>query len=224
MRVWMFTSTLQVEDNAPRDSDGLTILYEEYCKIGDIEYMIPTISVNIENVKISKNGSIGLKELERKAYEITGKVIDGYTYLSMRNYDIIYLVLDVGFLIRAEIKLPKKYLKMKTKERSRYVPLTLKEEDKPKVLKISRGDIIAFKSTIEAMWTDMWGGAVYVSFKGKIVDREIMKDHSMWLLVEVLPHEKEYKLDSYYSKHPLSQRLSDGDIVIEYPSSKDYNL
>lgn len=224
MQVWMFASNLQVEDNAPRKNDGVTILYEKYCRVGNIEYMIPSVSIHANDVKISNSGSIGLRELEGKVYEITGVAVDGYTYLSMCNYVIIYLVLDVGFLMRAEIRLPKKYLEMKTRVGTRCVPLTLTEKDKPKVLKISKGDFVTFKSKIEAMWTDMWAGEVYVSFKGKIVEREIMKDHSMWLLVEVLPHEKEYKLDSYYSKHPLSQRLSDGDITIEYPSSKDYKL
>ncbi len=221
MRIWMFASNLQVEDNAPRKNDGVTILYEEYCKIGDIEYMIPTVSVNIEDVKISKNGSIGLKELEGKEYEITGKVIDGYFHFGYCDTNFIYLVIDVGFLLRVSIDVPNKYLKIKTEYGYRCVPLVITEEDRPRTIRISKGDFITLKSKIEAMWTDMWCGAVYVSFKGKIVDREIMKDHSMWLLVEVLPHKKEYELDSYPSRHPLSQRLADGDIVVEYPTVED---
>ena len=224
MRVWMFTSTLQVEDNAPANHDEIGILYEEYCKVADIVYMMPTVSLNIEDVKISKNGSIELKEIGERMYEITGKVIDGYFHFGYCDTNFIYLVIDVGFLLRVSIDMPNKHLKIKTECGYRCVPLVLTEEDRPRTIRISKGDFITFKSKIHAMWTDMWGGAVYVSFKGKIVDREIMKDHSMWLLVEVLPHEKEYELDSYYSKHPLSQRLSDGDIVVEYPSSKDYNL
>ncbi len=224
MRVWMFASTLQVEDNAPVDSDDLTILYKEYCKIGDIEYMIPSVSVNIEDVKISKSGNIGLKELEGKEYEITGKVIDGYFHFGYCDTNSIYLVIDVGFLLRVSIDMPNKHLKIKTDYGYRCVPLVITEEDNPRIIRISKGDFITLKSKIEAMWTDMWCGAVDVSFKGKIVDREIMKDHSMWLLVEVLPHEKEYELDSYSSRNPLSQRLSDGDIIVEYPSSRDYKF
>ena len=223
MRVWIFTSTLQIEDNAPRANDGVTILYEEYCKVGDIVYMIPSVSLKVEDVKISKDGNIGLKELEGKMYEITGKVIDGYFHFGYCDTNSIYLVMDVGFLLRVSIDVPNKHLKIKTECGHRCVPLTLTDKDNPKTIKISKGDLITFKSKIEAMWTDMWCGAVDVSFKGKIVEREIMEDHSMWLLVEVLPHEKTYKLDLHFSNLPLSQKLSDGDIVVEYPTINHQN-
>ena len=180
--------------------------------------MMPTVSLNVEDVKISKDGSIGLKELEGKMYEITGKVIDGYFHFGYCDTNSIYLIIDAGFLLRVSINIPNKHLKIKRNMDIGVYPLTLTDKNNPQTIKISKGDLITFKSKIEAMWTDMWCGAVDVSFKGKIVEREIMEDHSMWLLVEVLPHEKIYKLDLHFSNRPMYQKLSDGDIVVEYPT------
>jgi len=75
--------------------------------------MMPTVSLNVEDVKISKDGSIGLKELEGKMYEITGKVIDGYFHFGYCDTNSIYLIIDAGFLLRVSINIPNKHLKIK---------------------------------------------------------------------------------------------------------------
>ena len=214
MQVWMFADNIQVEDNAPWDEE-LGTLYQEFAKVGEIVGPYPTVYVDVKDVSISKDGKINLEELEDKQYKITGEIVDGYLYFGYCDYSIIYLVIDVGFLIRLSIDVPLKHLKIKTDTGYRCVPLTLTEDDEPKSMQLSKGDFITFPAKIWAMWTDMWTGAVDVSFRGKIVDREINEDHSMWLLMEPLPSKKEYKLDS---RGKLDQRLADGDMLVEYPT------
>ncbi len=211
MQVWMFASEVQVDDNAPRGED-LEILYRKFAMVGEIVDPYPTVDVDVKDVSISKEGRIGLEGIGDKQYRITGEILDGYLYTAYCGRNIVYLVVDAGFLLRLAINVPLKYVRMKTGSVSRCVPLTLTEEDGPRSIRFSKGDLITFPAEIWAMWTDMWGSAVEVSFRGKIVDREINEDHSMWLLLEPLPSKKEYWLDT---KH---RRLSEGDIVIEYPT------
>ncbi len=218
MPVKMFVSNTQVEDIAPRD-ERLHIVYEDCCKVGEIIYPQPSISSEISGIKISRAGKSELTESDYGMYKVSGKIIGGFDYFGY-NVGILYLVIDAGFLIRAEIIYPVKHLIMKTDTGKRYVPLVLTSEDKPAKLEVGLGDYVTFESTrINAMWLDIWEGAVYIKFKGEIVDRTICEDKSMWIDVQPLNIEKHFELDSYYSKLPLSRILTwDERIEIEYPT------
>ena len=214
----MFVSSIQTEDIAPRD-ENLNILYEEFCKVGDVINPQPTVTAKINTVKISKKAHPELTEIGDGKYRITGKIIGGFNHFGHRIGDI-YLVIDVGFLIRANVVYPIKHITIKTENGKRYVPLVLTPEDEPETLSIGLGDYITFESVIiKAMWLDLWESTIYVDFKGTVVDRVINKDKSMWITVEPIKIEKKFQLCEYYSKLPLSKILSkDKRILIEYPS------
>jgi hypothetical protein len=206
MQVWIFANDVQVMDIAPRD-ENINILYEECCVIGEIIEPLPVAYVNMDDIIVSEYGNIDIVELENKTYKITEKIIDGYMdSITYKNKRRIYLVIDAGFLIRLEISIPTHYKDNNT-------------TDKEGVRKynrviFSKGSFVSFIGTIEAIWADICCGEIYVSFKGRVINRIINKDHSMWILVDPLKHRKEYKI--YTLK---KQTLSNGDIVIEYPTN-----
>ncbi len=218
MKMKMYVSAIQTEDITPRD-ENLNILYDEFCKVGDIISPQPTITAKINAVKISKKACPELTEIGDGKFRITGKIIGGFNHFGYQMGDI-YLVIDVGFLIRADVIYPVKHITIKTESRKRYVPLVLTPEDEPETLSIGLGDYITFESAvIEAMWLDLWESAIYVDFKGVVVDCIINKDKSMWITVEPIKIEKKFQLSDYYSRLPLSLILSeDKRILIEYPS------
>ncbi len=219
MNVKMYLDSLQVEDNAPRKDDGVTIIPEEFCKIGEIINPYPTCYADVEEVKISKKGEVKFEEIREGKYRITGKIVGGYieTWYDSRR---LYLAIDVGFLIRLMVKIPLKYIEIPTDTGRRRVILTLTPDDNPKTMRIAIGDYITFTSIIYAMFTDMWCSDLDVNFKGKVAKRKINDDHTMWIWVEPIPVEKKFKLGSL-SEWRSSEVLKEGKVIgFEYPTRR----
>ena len=96
----MFVSETQIDDMAPRDDD-LRILREEFCKVGDVEEMMPTLDTEITKVEFSREGRKEIVETGEGRYRITGEILDGYDFFGDYGYcnGKVHLVIDAGFLI-----------------------------------------------------------------------------------------------------------------------------
>ncbi len=204
----MYADDIQVMDIAPRD-ENMNILYEKCCVIGEIIYPIPVAYVNIDDITISEYGNIEIIELDNKTYKITGKIIDGYMdaiVYKNTNTRRIYLVIDSGFLIRLEISIPAHDNKSKTTDKERV--------RKHNRVIFSKGNFVTFIGKIEAIWADICCGEIYILFKGKVINRIINKDNTMWIQVDPLKHLKEYKICNL-----KKQTLSSGDIFVGYSTN-----
>jgi len=219
MRVWMFVYDIQIDDMAPRD-DELRILREEFCKVGDVEEMMPTLDTEVTKVEFSREGRKEIVETGEGRYRITGEILDGYEFFGYCGYckGKVHLVIDAGILIRVGVNYPIKHAKIG----SRCVPLVLSDDDEPRTIVIRKSDYITIESvSIDAMWLEMWSGDISVKFRGRIVDRRMTEDGNMWILVEPLPMKKEYEL--CISPKPDARRQIlryDGKITITYPARK----